>query len=52
MCSVEEVINDGEDNNKDLGSLLDDAKDKRVEVIAEGDDFLDSHYKLYNELAV
>lgn len=46
------VINDGEDNNKDLGSLLDDAKDKRVEVIAEGDDFLDSHYKLYNELAV
>ena len=46
------VIKEGDDNNKEIESLFDNAKDKRVEVIAEGEDFLESHYKLYNELAV
>ena len=46
------VVKDGEENNKELSSLFDNAEDKRVEVISEGDDFIDSHYNLYNELAV
>lgn len=46
------VIREGEDNNSELESLFDNAQDKRVEVITDGDDFLDSHYNLYNELAV
>lgn len=44
------VIKEGEDNNEAMNSLL--AKDKRVEVIEDGDDFLDSHFNLYNELAI
>ena len=44
------VIKEGEDNNKDLESLL--PKDSRVEVIDDGDNFLESHYNLYNELAI
>jgi len=41
-----------EDNNiDDIETLLDNVGDKRVEVIADDENFLDSHFNLYNELA-
>jgi len=50
MEHADVVIREDENNNKDLEALL--AKDKRVEVIDEGDDFVESHFNLYNEIAI
>lgn len=44
------VIREGEDNNEAISSLL--SSESRVEVIEDGDDFLDSHFNLYNDLAI
>ena len=44
------VIREGENNNQDLEALV--AKGKRVEVIDEGDDFVEAHFNLYNEIAI
>ena len=46
------VINEGEDNNQELDSLFNNNDAARVEVIADGEDFIDSHFNLYNDLAV